>query len=95
VFVELPPPPRVTETLLPEVRAALDDRIRQDDLEASLYEDTEAADEEDDEELAPDEFGQEPFERLQGTPALRRHLFDEDEADLEGDLADTPRHRLP
>jgi hypothetical protein len=95
VFVELPPPPRVTETLLPEVRAALDDRIRQDDLEASLYEEADETDEEDEHELVLDEFEQEPFERLQGTPALRRHLVDEDEGELEGDLADTPRHRLP
>jgi hypothetical protein len=38
LYVELPPPPRVIETLLPEVRAALDENVRQDDLEASLYE---------------------------------------------------------
>lgn len=37
--VELPPPPRITESLLPEVRAALDASVRQDDLEASLYDD--------------------------------------------------------
>ncbi len=35
--VELPPPPRVTERLLPEIQAALDDRVRQDDLEAELW----------------------------------------------------------
>lgn len=44
VEVELPPPPRITESLLPEVRAALDTNIRQDDLEASHFAD-EAADE--------------------------------------------------
>ena len=92
VFVELPPPPRVTETLLPEVRAALDDRVRQDDLEASLFD--EPDDEASEEEIALAELEQEPFERLQGTPALRRHLVDDDDGDLEGDLADTPRHRL-
>ena len=37
LYIELPPPPRVTEAMLPEVRAALDDNVRQDDLEASLY----------------------------------------------------------
>jgi NAD(P)-dependent dehydrogenase (short-subunit alcohol dehydrogenase family) len=37
LHVELPPPPRITESLLPEVRAALDSTVRQDDLEASLY----------------------------------------------------------
>jgi hypothetical protein len=35
--VELPPPPRAIERLLPEIQAALDDRVRQDDLEAELY----------------------------------------------------------
>ncbi len=32
--IDLPPPPRVQERLLPEIQAALDDRVRQDDLEA-------------------------------------------------------------
>ncbi len=36
-YVTLPPPPRIIESLLPEVRAALDENVRQDDLEASLY----------------------------------------------------------
>ncbi|MBA2666465.1 MAG: SDR family oxidoreductase [Trueperaceae bacterium] len=31
ITVELPPPPRLVETLLPEVQAALDDTLRQDD----------------------------------------------------------------
>jgi NAD(P)-dependent dehydrogenase (short-subunit alcohol dehydrogenase family) len=31
ISVRLPPPPTVIEALLPEVRAALDDRVRQDD----------------------------------------------------------------
>lgn len=39
LYVELPAPPLVTEALLPEVRAALDSNVRQDDLEASLYDD--------------------------------------------------------
>lgn len=46
--VLLPPPPRVTDTLLPEIQAALDDRVRQDDLEADLWN-------EDDEEEEMDE----------------------------------------
>ncbi|QRN80554.1 MAG: SDR family NAD(P)-dependent oxidoreductase [Nocardiopsis sp. BM-2018] len=33
VPVRLPPPPRVVETLLPEVQAALDDTVRQGDLD--------------------------------------------------------------
>jgi len=97
VFVELPPPPRVTEALLPEVRAALDDRVRQDDLEASLYSEADEEDglEEEEDELMLDELEQEPFDGVEARPALRRHLVDEDEAEFETDLADTPRHRLP
>lgn len=53
-YVELPPPPRVIESLLPEVRAALDSNIRQDDLEASLYDDGE--------EPEPAEVGDDEFE---------------------------------
>lgn len=44
VYVTLPPPPMVAETLLPEVRAALDATVRQDDLEASLFADEELED---------------------------------------------------
>jgi NAD(P)-dependent dehydrogenase (short-subunit alcohol dehydrogenase family) len=33
LVVDLPPPPRIVETLLPEVQAALDDSVRQDDRE--------------------------------------------------------------
>ena len=44
LYVELPPPPRIIESLLPEVQAALDSNIRQDDLEASLYEDEDTLD---------------------------------------------------
>ncbi len=54
VEVELPPPPRITESLLPEVRAALDTTVRQDDLEASHFagEDGEDGEEDiDDEDL--------------------------------------------
>lgn len=45
VEIELPPPPRIVESLLPEVRAALDESVRQDDLEASLYDEDDDADE--------------------------------------------------
>ncbi|HEX7022834.1 MAG TPA: SDR family NAD(P)-dependent oxidoreductase [Trueperaceae bacterium] len=44
LYVELPPPPRVIESLLPEVRAALDENVRQDDLEATLYQEDAEAD---------------------------------------------------
>jgi NAD(P)-dependent dehydrogenase (short-subunit alcohol dehydrogenase family) len=37
LYVTLPPPPNDIEALLPEVRAALDETVRQDDLEASVY----------------------------------------------------------
>jgi NAD(P)-dependent dehydrogenase (short-subunit alcohol dehydrogenase family) len=57
LYVELPPPPRVSESLLPEVRAALDSSVRQDDLEASLYDD--AGDEGYDEEVGDEEFADE------------------------------------
>ncbi len=53
LHVALPPPPRISETLLPEVRAALDVNVRQDDLEASLdddYDDYDGPDEGDDDE---------------------------------------------
>jgi NAD(P)-dependent dehydrogenase (short-subunit alcohol dehydrogenase family) len=36
VSVRLPPPPKVVETLLPEVQAALDDSIRQGDLDEDV-----------------------------------------------------------
>jgi NAD(P)-dependent dehydrogenase (short-subunit alcohol dehydrogenase family) len=48
--VELPPPPRVIERLLPEIQAALDDRVRQDDLEAELWSEVAEDDGEDDAE---------------------------------------------
>ena len=47
LYVELPPPPQIVEELLPEIKAALDENVRQDDLEASLFaEDEELAGEE-------------------------------------------------
>jgi len=42
LYVTLPPPPKDIESLLPEVRAALDSNVRQDDLEASVYDDPDA-----------------------------------------------------
>lgn len=52
--VELPPPPKVVESLLPEVQAALDDDVRQVDLEESLYEFADSGEEDD--ELLDDEL---------------------------------------
>lgn len=42
--VRLPPPPRMVESLLPEVQAALDEDVRQDDLEALYREAAEGPD---------------------------------------------------
>ena len=62
LYVELPPPPKIVEALLPEVKAALDENIRQDDLEASLFAEDDVLDDEtfDDEvygDFDDDEFG--------------------------------------
>lgn len=43
LLINLPPPPRVIESLLPEVQAALDENIRQSDLEATLYDNEETS----------------------------------------------------
>jgi NAD(P)-dependent dehydrogenase (short-subunit alcohol dehydrogenase family) len=59
-YVELPPPPRVAESLLPEVRAAHDSNVRQDDLEASLYDDL--SDESSDESAEEDDGAEDEFE---------------------------------
>ena len=48
-YVTLPPPPKDIESLLPEVRAALDANVRQDDLEASVYDAEDELDELDNE----------------------------------------------
>lgn len=47
--VDLPPPPRASERLLPEIQAALDDRIRQGDLDDDGFDDLEAGFLDDDE----------------------------------------------
>ena len=75
LYVTLPPPPQDIESLLPEVRAALDANVRQDDLEASVYDDP-------DEELDEDE---ELHSELESDDT-----FDENdpEDDTEGDLDD-------
>lgn len=72
-YVALPPPPRVLEAMLPEVRAALDSSVRQDDLEASLYDEDELGEE------APDEL-RDDFGDLDDEDGLERRLA-EDEAD--------------
>ena len=63
IEVELPPPPRITESLLPEVRAALDTNVRQDDLLASHF----AEEDEDDEEGGDQEgFDDDSFDEDDG-----------------------------
>ncbi len=62
-YVTLPPPPKDIESLLPEVRAALDINVRQDDLEASLYDEDELAEDELDENDADDELTEDEAER--------------------------------
>ena len=84
LYVELPPPPKVIESLLPEVRAALDENVRQDDLEASLYEeeedeleDIDAEDGADDEFDIVDDFeeGSEDAEDGEEDAELERYYF--------------------
>lgn len=64
-YVTLPPPPKFVESLLPEVQAALDENIRQDDLEASLFDEDddieERSDAEQDLEAVEDEYTFRPF----------------------------------
>ena len=72
LYIELPPPPRAVESLLPEVRAALNDAVRQDDLEASVF-DYDADDAED--ELEPDiQEDAESFEEREAHYAFEREL---------------------
>lgn len=70
LHIDLPPPPRVQERLLPEIQAALDDRVRQSDLEASY--------EADEDDLDDEEFGDAHPEEATG-PYLHgpgRHVDD-------------------
>lgn len=87
VAVELPQPPRITENLLPEVRAALDTSVRQSDEERwSGWEEATEPDgvavddgglddpesaDLDPDELAPDDLGLDAA-TLQAAPGLRR-----------------------
>lgn len=73
--VELPPPPKVIESLLPEVQAALDDDVRQADLEASLYELTE----EDDDFLGDDELND--FDEFDDVDASADETIEDDDSD--------------
>jgi hypothetical protein len=79
LYIELPPPPLVIESLLPEVRAALDENVRQDDLEASLFDDFDFEDGE--EELALEDSDEDP------EPSL-------DENELEVDMSNALEDEL-
>ncbi|MDZ7800330.1 MAG: SDR family oxidoreductase [Trueperaceae bacterium] len=83
VTVDLPKPPRVIETLLPEIQAALDDRVRQSDLEADVWrgDGPEGDGELDEDEASTDEDGDD----------LRDGGED---ADAEYDEAPSPRRRF-
>lgn len=104
VFVHLPPPPRVAEALLPEVQAALDDNVRQDDLEATLYEDEDGEDDgpEDgdgnesdfDEPTEPVFADDGTFEPPHGVPVLRRHHIGDEGLEMEAESID-PATLLP
>ncbi len=76
--VKLPPPPEIIESLLPEVQAALDETMRQDDLEASLYDEDEAEDE-------VGEGGEASGKAASGFDELEDELEDDE---LEDDLGD-------
>ncbi len=63
IEVALPAPPRITDSLLPEVRAALDTSVRQDDLEASHFNgDDESADDPGEDAADEDQAGTESGE---------------------------------
>ena len=75
LYVELPPPPKVIESLLPEVRAALDENVRQDDLEASLFEE----DDDIEDELGGSE--DDAFEDYEGEDELEDADLDDEDSD--------------
>ncbi len=82
LYVELPPPPKVIESLLPEVRAALDENVRQDDLEASLFEEDDDIEDDLGDETG---YGEDDFqdEDLEDTDDLEEDLEDTDDIEDE------------
>ncbi len=68
--VDLPPPPRVVERLLPEIQAALDDRVRQDDLEADLWSEPDDEDEDARDDEAPAQDARDALDDLDDAPDL-------------------------
>jgi len=81
--VELPPPPRVVERLLPEIQAALDDRVRQDDLEADSWRGTPATFSPED----PFEYGTDDDDELDDV------LDDDDDPEDDDEEVDDDRRR--
>jgi len=97
VHVELPPPPRAAEALLPEVRAALDLSVRQPEDDEDVWDETfdidevEVAGDEasvpsayaDDEDELFEEHWVEEFGLTAGAPALRHLVADDADAVVE------------
>jgi 3-oxoacyl-[acyl-carrier protein] reductase len=99
--VRLPPPPKIVETLLPEVQAALDDTVRQGDLDDELDDGVEEAPGEgdalreaglDDGALALAAAG---IARLEEEAAREEQARREEGADGAGDQVVTLRRRVP
>ncbi|MDZ7707325.1 MAG: SDR family oxidoreductase [Trueperaceae bacterium] len=83
--VDLPPPPRVVERLLPEIQAALDDRVRQDDLEAEMWSEQGEADD--------DADGDDDSDDGDDASSEGRRRRDTDDGDDTSDLIDLPPYR--
>ncbi len=101
VPVQLPPPPKVVETLLPEVQAALDDTVRQGDLDDDVdlpfaidaFQDRETRDELaaaglDDAGLLRSEAALRRLEKLAEEAEARRSARDDTAARLRWEAAD-------
>lgn len=73
-YVELPPPPTTAEILLPEVKAALDQNIYQEDLEANFFSDEELENNglENDEYLSTESIEEEDFDFLDDDAYLEK-----------------------
>jgi NAD(P)-dependent dehydrogenase (short-subunit alcohol dehydrogenase family) len=94
IEVELPPPPRLVETLLPEVRAALDDTLRQDDRLVDRDDDDADFDDDpfdDGREAAPEDEYDDDDEAVEHEASLRRVLS---ESELDGEDAALEREGL-
>jgi len=79
LYVTLPPPPKAIESLLPEVRAALDENVRQDDLEASLYDEENLLEGDDSPpealEAFSDDLEEDDVDEAEESESLERYYF--------------------